>query len=535
MSGELLLGVDIGTSSAKGVLTTTEGKILAQQTLEHDLIVPRPGWAEHDPERTWWGGFVEITRRLLGESEYSGRDVAAVAVSAIGPCVVAVDGRDRATGPGILYGVDTRSTAEIAALERFYGREEIFAIAGSHLSTQSGGPKIMWLKDNAPHVYTSACFFHSAADYIVLRLTGRHVMDAYTASSYAPLFDLAKGTWTDRFATRIVSLERLPEVHWATEVAGEIGSDAAKECGLVAGTPVTVGTVDAVAESVSVGAIKPGDLMCMYGSSIFFILATSTPVPHPAMWGVCHALPGVYGIAAGMSTGGSVTRWFRDELARDLAGGQAFEALAKEASGVAPGSLGLVMLPYFSGERTPINDPQARGVICGLTLAHTRAHLFRAILESVAYGIEHNLAAIQSTGTPISRIVAVGGGAKNELWLQIVSDVSGLPQQVPKQTIGAAYGDAFLAGLAAGLIPSVDTLHDSWVVPGRTIESNVEAGSLYREYVALYHRLYSETSKTQHELAGLSARESARGLSDSDASIERKPLGVHEGGAFNGF
>ncbi|HEX8918525.1 MAG TPA: FGGY family carbohydrate kinase, partial [Chloroflexota bacterium] len=418
---QLLMGVDIGTYSSKGVLTTPEGEILAQHTIEHGLIIPRPGWAEHDPEGTWWGEFTAISRALLAGGRWSSQDVAAVAISAIGPCLLPVDRQGKARFSGILYGIDTRSVQEIDDLNTLYGSDALFSLGGSVLSSQAVGPKILWLKRNEPEVYGDTAFFHSASDYIVLRLTGNHVMDAYTASLYNPLFDLTASDWTDRYASEIVSLERLPPVKWATDIAGTVTAEAAEETRLRPGTPVTVGTVDAVAEAVSVGAIRPGDMMGMYGTTAFFILAAERPVTHPAMWAVCHAFPNLYGVAAGMATTGALTRWFRDTFARELVTGEdgdrAYTALAQEAAAAPPGSRGLVILPYFSGERTPINDPQARGVICGLTLAHDRGHVYRAVLEGTAYGIAHNLKAMREAGGEPRRLVAVGGGAKNPVWL----------------------------------------------------------------------------------------------------------------------
>jgi xylulokinase len=525
----LLMGIDVGTYSSKGVLTTLEGRIVAQRTIEHGMDIPQPGWAEQDAEKIWWGELAAISRGLLETSGHRGADVGAVATSAIGPCLLPVDGDGQALRPGILYGIDTRATREIADLNERYGAEAMYARGGSMLTTQAVGPKILWLRRLDPDVYSSAAYFHSASDYIVLRLTGEHVMDAYTASLYNPLFNLTASfnpgradprsvgttcvrpppprtsgalSWTDEFADEIVDIGRLPRVKWATEIAGEVTAEAARETGLAPGTPVAVGTVDAVAEAVSVGAIYAGDLMCMYGTTAFFILAARRPTTDPTMWAVCHAMPGVYGLAAGMATTGALTRWFRDNFARELReGGDAYGELAREAGAVPAGSLGLIVLPYFSGERTPINDPEARGVICGLTLAHTRAHVYRAVLEGTAYGIAHNLEAMRAAGAEAKRIVAVGGGAKNPLWLQIVSDVSGLAQQVPAQTIGASYGDAFIAGYASGLIPSLDALDSGWVQIERAVVPDASAHELYKEYFALYRRLYEETAEVQHALA----------------------------------
>jgi xylulokinase len=512
MSAELLMGVDIGTYSSKGVLTSVEGEIVAQHTIEHEMMIPRPGWAEHDPDATWWAEFAAISLALLTKSGRHGRDIAAVGISAIGPCLVPVDEHDRALRAGILYGIDTRASGEIDYLNDLYGSDVLEDFGGSRLTTQAVGPKILWLRRNEPEAYRAARYFHSASDYIVLRLTGRHVMDTYTASLYSPLFDIRQGCWSDRFAAEIASPEQLPEVRWPSEIAGEVQSGASEETGLLPGTPVTVGTVDAVAEAVSVGAIQPGDLMCMYGSTNFFLLASDHIVSQPSMWSVYHALPGLYAVAAGMATTGALTRWFLDELARDLPagdGGSAYATLAAEAATVPPGSLGLVVLPYFSGERTPINDPSARGMICGLTLAHHRGHVYRAVLESVGYGIAHNLQSMREAGATPTRMVAVGGGTRNPLWLQIVSDISGVPQQVPAQTVGASYGDAFLAGLATGRIPSVEAL-GQWVTINRTLEPDMRSHELYAEYFQIYQRLYQNTVGEQHALARLATQTPAR-------------------------
>jgi len=523
MAGQLLMGIDIGTSSSKGVVTTPDGQVLARQTMEHGISIPQPGWAEHDPDRLWWHEFCTIARALLEGTRYRAADVGGVAVSAIGPCMLPVGSDGAPLRPAILYGIDTRSGQEIVDLNVRYGEDTLYRAGGSVLSSQAIGPKIMWLRRHEPEIYRAAATFHSASDFIVFRLTGEQVMDAYTASLYNPLFSFDAQSWTPTYAEEIVDLARLPPVHHATEIAGEVTAAAAADTGLAPGTPVTVGTVDAVAEAVSVGAIHPGDLMCMYGTTTFFILATDRPAPHPAMWSVCHALPGLFGMAAGMATTGALTRWFRDLFARELLAvgpDNAYAALAREAANAPPGSRGLLVLPYFSGERTPINDPNARGVMCGLTLAHDRGHVFRALLEGTAYGIAHNLEVMRESGGKAKRIIAVGGGTKNPLWLQIVSHVSGVIQQVPKQTIGASYGDAFLAGLATGIIPSLDALDTDWVQIASTIDPDPAMRTVYQPYYELFHQLRRDTENDQHALAALQAVDGMhRSASEPDGPV----------------
>lgn len=510
MSGNLLLGVDIGTYSAKGVLCTPAGEVLAQATIEHDLSLPRPGWAEHDPDAVWWGEFVGLTRLLLGD-RFRGEDIAGVAVSAIGACLLPVDADGSALRAGILYGIDTRASEEIALLNAQFGEDAMFDLAGMALTSQAIGPKILWLKRHEPEVYAAARWFYTASSFIVQKLTGEAVIDVHSASYYNPLFDLRNLTWEARFAEPIVELERLPRLLWPTEIAGTVTESAARETGLRPGTPVTAGTVDAAAEAISVGVVAPGDMMVMYGTTMFFIHVTAEPVPDPRMWSTAYALPGLYSIDGGMSTTGALTRWFRDtlgavELAAEAAGGvNAYAALAAAAASVPPGAEGLICLPYFAGERTPLNDPDARGVYAGLTLTHTKAHLYRASLEATAFGVRHNLETMAAMGAPPRRLVAVGGGAKNPLWLQIVSDVSGIPQDVPERTIGASFGDAFLAGLATGLVPDLTALQREWVTLAMQLEPDPAVKPVYDEYYAVYRDLYEAAKPQLHALARLGA------------------------------
>ena len=510
MAGELLLGVDIGTYSSKGVLCAPDGEVLTEATIEHGLSLPRPGWAEHDPEVIWWGELVGLTRMLLGE-RFRGEDVGGVAVSAIGACVLPVDAQGRPLRQGILYGIDTRASEEIAWLNDRFGEEPMFDLCGMALTSQAIGPKILWMQRREPVVYEAARMFLASSSYMVYRLTGRYVMDYHTASYYNPLFDLRNRRWDERFAEPIVALDRLPELLWADRVAGEVTPAAAAATGLKAGTPVTAGTIDAAAEAVSVGVVGPGDMMVMYGTTMFFIHVTTEPVPDARMWSTAFALPGRYSIEGGMSTTGALTRWFRDtlggeEMAAETAGGpNAYAALAATAAAIAPGSDGLLCLPYFAGERTPINDPDARGVYAGLTLSHTKGHLYRASLEGTAYGVRHNLETMAAMGAPPQRLVAVGGGAKNPLWMQIVSDVSGLPQDVPERTIGASYGDAFLAGLATGLVSGQDALQRDWVTLAMRQQPNPDVRPVYDAYYRVYRDLYESAKGELHALARLGA------------------------------
>lgn len=487
---ELLLGVDVGTYSTKGVLVTPEGEVLASHTVQHKMDIPQAGWAEQDADKVWWADVVAICKTLLDGSPYSGDDVAGVALSAIGPCMLPLDKDGKPLRPGILYGVDTRASAEIDILNERIGADEIYVFSGMTLSSQAAGPKILWMKRNEPDLWVQVDHITTASSYLIYRLTGEKVMDRHTAAHYMPLVDIKTLEWSDRFAEHITDLDKLPRMGWSDEKAGEVSASGAAETGLKPGTPVAVSAVDALSEGISVGVAQPGDLMIMYGSTAFFILVLDKPAPDHRMWTVGGAFQGQYNLAAGMATTGSLTRWFRDELARDLPEDSAYDTLFDRAAEIPAGADGLLVLPYFSGERTPINDPHASGGILGLTLAHTRDHLYRATLEGVAYGIRHNMETFQAIGAPIKRVIAVGGGTKTPIWLQIVSDISGMNQTVPDLTIGASYGDAFLAGIAAGMLKPDDITQ--WVKGGREIVPDDDAHQryepLYQDYLAFYQQ-----------------------------------------------
>ncbi|WP_019586193.1 FGGY-family carbohydrate kinase [Deinococcus apachensis] len=498
----LLLGIDIGTYSSKGVLATPDGELLRTHVVPHGLDLPHPGWAEQDPDGVWWHDVIAICRALLDGEPYTGADVAALAVSAIGPCLVPLDAGGRPLRPGILYGIDTRATEEIQLLEDRYGAERIFRDAGMNLSSQAVGPKILWMQRHEPDLWARTARVTTASSYVTFRLTGEHVMDRHTASYFIPLFDARTQEWTDAFG--FLDLGMLPRLGWSDELAGTVTPEAAMQTGLRAGTPVAVGAVDALSEAISVGAVESGDLMLMYGTTAFFILVGQELTPHPSLWNVSGAYDGQRNIAAGMATTGALTQWLRTTLLPEVSEEEAFARLFEEAAAVPAGSDGLLLLPYFSGERTPIQDPQARGVLAGLNLTHTRGHLFRAALEGIGLGIRHNLEAFRELGAPIQRIVAVGGGTRSREWLQIVSDITGVPQLLPTVTIGASYGDAFLAGLVGGAVRRDDI--QRWNPPRETIAPNPGVRPIYDARFGEYRALYDQTRDIVHHLAGAAGR-----------------------------
>ena len=492
MSAPLLLGIDIGTASSKGVLARPDGTIVATAQREHDLLIPAPGWAEHDAEEAWWGDFLRLCAELVPSAD---GEIAGVCVSGIGPCLLAADRLGNPRRRAILYGIDTRASAEVAELATRFG-EDVIRRCGSPLTSQSVGPKLLWVRRHEPEVWAGTRRMFMAGSLIVFRLTGEYVLDHHSASQCGPLYELEREAWIAEWASEVAPGLELPRLLWPSEIAGRVGAEAAAATGIPAGTPVATGTIDAWAEALSAGVREPGQVMLMYGTTMFMVAPVAGPRPDPRLWLTAWLFPGTRSVAGGMATSGALTAWLRD-----LMGGPSFAQLTAEAAAVPPGARGLVILPYFSGERTPLFDAMARGVVCGLTLAHGRGDLYRAALEATAFGVRHNLETMAEAGIDASELVAVGGGTQGSLWTQIVSDVIGLPQRVPAITLGASYGDALLAAMMSGLVPP----DARWDTTAAVVQPDRSRRDLYDGLYGIYRSLYPATKDAAHRLARLQA------------------------------
>jgi len=485
-----LIGVDMGTGSTKAVLTTPDGQIVATTSRPHSMSLPRPGWAEVDAEAVWWADVVDVCRELVQAAGEG--DIAGVCVSGVGPCLLLCDAGVEPVRPAILYGIDMRATAEIEELTERYGGERILQRGGTPLTTQAVGPKALWVQRHEPRAWARATRWYNSNSFVVARLTGEYVLDHHTASQCDPLYDIRANAWCEDWAQEVMAGLEMPRLAWPSEVVGRVHAAAAEATGLPEDTPVCAGTVDAWAEAFSAGVRRPGDLMLMYGSTMFFVQVLHELRSHAKLWTTAGVEPGTYTLAAGMSTSGSLTAWLQQ-----LTGGVPFAQLVSEAAATPPGAAGLVVLPYFAGERTPIFDAKARGVIAGLSLRHDRGHLFRAVYEGIACGIRQILEFLDGAAGPALRISAVGGGTQGGLWTQIVSDVTGREQLVPAQTIGASYGDALLAGIGAGLLDA----STDWARAGSVITPEQSRRSLYDDLYGTYVELYPATRELVHGLA----------------------------------
>ena len=491
------LGIDIGTFETKGVLVDAAGVVIATARHRHEMIVPQPGWAEHRPLEDWWGDFVKVTKELIANAGCASEQIKAIACSAIGPCMLPVDANDAPLMNGVLYGVDTRAIAQVEALTARIGEDLILERCGNALTSQSVGPKILWLKEKRPDLYAKTAKILTSTSFLVQRLTGEYVIDHYTAANFSPIYDVGTQDWCFDLGPEIATPEMLPRLLWSSEIAGYVTKEAAEATGLAIGTPVTAGTIDAAAEALSVGVESPGDMMMMYGSTIFIITLTQDRVRDGRLWYAPWLFPGQHASMAGLATSGTLTHWFRDQFARDLPRERPLLRSRQRQTKFRQVLKGCCscLTSLASAHLSMIHKPRAR--FFGLNLTHTRGNMYRALIEGIAFGTAHVVETYRKAGVGLDRILAVGGGTKNLLWMQAISDTSQVDQFVCEKTVGASYGDAFLARVALGEAELADIGH--W----NPIATQITAAQdpAYEKNYALFRRLYEQTKDIAKELS----------------------------------
>ena len=471
-----LLGLDIGTSATKGVVIDPGGTVVAQAERPADLRSPHPGWAEEDPAQ-WW----ENVRSLCRELPVA--EVDAVGVSGMVPAVILLDERGLPLRPSIQQN-DARAATEVAGL-RAALPGDVLVRTGSPVTQQSVGPTAMWLARHEPDVWRAARTLLGSYDYVAYRLTGAAAVERNWALE-SGLFDLATGDWAaDLCAAAGIDPGLLPFPRHADEVVGEVTAAATAATGLRAGTPVVAGSADHVASAFAAGMVHAGDLLVKLGSAGDILMVSDEPLVDPRLYLDYHLVPGKFLPNGCMAASGSFIRWFQHALAD----GTPLDRLDAEAEGAGPGAGGVVALPYLLGEKTPINDPEARGAFVGLRLDHERGHLFRAVLEATAYGFRHHLDVFAELGRRPTRIRVTNGGARSRLWKQVVADVLGEPLEVLADGAGSELGAAFAAGKGIGVFEDWDEI-ERFVHAGDTVESDPTAGHVYRDGYAAYRALY---------------------------------------------
>jgi len=506
MGNTYFMGIDIGTTESKGVLIDENCKLVQVEVTTHDIENPKPNYFEHDAEAVWWGDFCKLSKALLENSGIPNSTVKGVGVSALSADVVPVDENCTPLRKAILYGIDARATAEMDYLTEYYGEERVKELVGHPLCSSDCMPKILWLKNNEPDIHENAYKFLTASSYLTAKLTGEYVIDRYLAvSSFGPGYNTDLSINQELTEELYCRADQLAGGRETTDIVGTVTARAAAQTGLLEGTPVVTGTDDSGAEAISTGVLEPGDLMVQLGSTCYIIYCADKLITDDRIWSEDFLIPGTYCMDGGTNAAGALTKWIRDTMFTDLkeaelnGGENAYAAMAKLAKNIPVGSDGIITLPYFSGERTPINDSRARGTFFGLLLHHTRDHMYRSVLEGVGYSIAQHVDIFEENGFEIKNFMCVGGGAKNEEWLQIIADITGHTVKTSAVAIGASYGDAMIAAIGAGHISGYAALAD-YIKPGLVVKPNMENHILYQPFKQCYNHLYRQTRDIMHTL-----------------------------------
>jgi xylulokinase len=484
-----VIGIDASTTATKAVLVDEAGTVRGIGAAEYGFSVPRPLWSEQEP-RLWWDGTVAAIRSVLASTGVRGAEVAAIGLTGQMHGAVILDASDAVLRPAILWN-DQRTGAECDVIRRAVGPERLIAITGNDALTGFTAPKLVWVRDHEPEVWRRIAHVLLPKDYVRLRLTGDYAVDKADGAGTL-LFDLAARDWSAEMLDALdIDPAWLPRTWEGPEITGLVSTSAAEATGLRAGTPVVAGGGDQAANAVGVGVIGVGTMALSLGTSGVIFAATDRPIfePRGRVHAFCHAVPGRWHFMSVMLSAAGSLRWFRDALAP----GVEFADLVEPAGQVPAGSDGLWFLPYLSGERSPYPDPTARGAFVGLTLAHDRRHLTRAVLEGVAFGLRDGLDLMIEAGMPApAQIRASGGGTVSPLWRQILADVLGAEIAAVNTSEGAAYGAGLLAAVGAGWYVSVEDATTALVTatpaatPGPDVSRYAAAHAIYRElYPAL--------------------------------------------------
>jgi xylulokinase len=450
------LGLDIGTSGVKAVLVAPHGPVKAEATQAHPLSTPKPGWAEQDPH-DWWRASLAAISKVLSKAKIHASDVAALGLSGQMHSSVFLDAKGKVIRPALLW-CDGRTTPQCQAITRKVGEGRLKAWVGNPALEGFTLPKVLWLKENEPSAFKRLAKVVLAKDYIRYCLTGELMSEPSDASATL-MYDVAKRRWSDEMMKAVgLSMSLLPGLGGSAEILGRLSSAAAKATGLAQGTPVAGGGADNACGAVGVGLLAPGDAVVSWGTSGTVLAPTLKPKADSGLrvHSFCHAVPDTWYAMGVMLTAGGAFAWHRENWARELAAKpDANLLLNAEAAKIAPGSEGLSFLPYLQGERSPHRDASARGALVGLSLAHSRAHVSRAVMEGICFGLRDSLEILKSMGLPLKQCLLTGGGAKSPLLRRMQADIYGLPVRRVNREEGPAYGAALLGAVAAGAFKSV--------------------------------------------------------------------------------
>jgi len=506
------MGIDIGTGGTRAVVVRADGHVAGAATGEHQpMRLPKPGWAEQDPE-DWWQATLRAVRGALEKAQVKGSDIAAIGLTGQMHGVVLLDKAHTVLRPALLW-CDQRSQTQCDWITSQVGSDRLIQLVSNPALTGFSAPKLIWVRDHEPHIFDRAAHFLLPKDFVRFRMTGEFATDVSDASGTL-LFDVSKRCWSREMLSSLqIDPELLPHALESTEITGQITHETALVTGLTPGTPVVAGGGDQAASAVGSGIVSPGLTSATLGTSGVIFAYTEKPTldPRGRIHTFCHAVPGKWHVMGVTQGAGLSLRWFRDHFGVNetwygaATRVDAYDLIAREAEKIPEGSDGLLFLPYLMGERTPLLDPQARGMWFGLTAAHTRGHLIRSILEGVAFSLRDSLEIFRELEIPLEEIRAAGGGSRSFLWRQIQADIYGKPLVTLRTTEGSAYGAALLAGVGVKVYGTVLESARKAIQVRERLLPRAESVALYDRQYQVYRNLYPAVQPLVHQLAAIHA------------------------------
>ena len=504
-----ILAHDLGTTGNKATLYDRDGRLVGSVVCSYETEYQHTGWAEQNPE-DWWLAVCRSTRELLQKTQVSKNDIACITFSGQMMGAVALDKDARPLRNAIIW-ADQRSLQQENWISEKVSFEDVYQITGHRLSASYSLAKILWIRDHQPDIYQAAYKFVHAKDSIVARLTGAFVTDPSDASSMN-LYDLKSGQWSGKILDAVeLSPEKLPEIHQSIDVVGAVKQDIADEVGVAAGTPVVIGGGDGACAAAGAGVIREGSAYNYIGSSSWIALSTPAPVydPNYRTFTFGHVIPHMVMPTGTMQAAGASYQWTRDQLAlaemqvAQALGISPYEVINSEIERIPAGADGLVYLPYLMGERSPRWNPHARGAFVGLTIRHTRPHMFRAVLEGITMNLRVILDAFRNQGTHIDAMRIIGGGARGHVWNQIMADIYGIP--VHRLSIleeATSMGAALVGGVGVGLYPDFSMIETMNEV-AEVVSPKPEAQAAYEQIYPIFNAAYEALVPVYDQIAKL--------------------------------
>ena len=505
-----LLGTDIGTSGTKTILMDTDGNLIAQDLQEYDVLTPKPLWAEQWPD-VWLEATKASIKNTVQKAGLPAEKIRGIAISGLyGGSGIPLDENMEPVRPCMIW-MDRRAEAESNWVLEHIGKEKLLEITHNGADPYYGYTKILWMKNNEPENWHKTKLFLPPNDYVIFKLTGEVAIDYSSAGNIGGIFDMNNRTWSKEMMDAMgIPTSLMPEkIVESTDIVGGLTKAAAAELGLSEGMPVIASGIDCGAANIGLGVLESGIYAAAIGTSMCAALISDKPVKGKDLivWPYLYDAKRLSYYFAGGATAGAIVKWFcqtmcQYELEVEKEGGKnAYDVLNEQAANISVGSDGLIVLPYFMGERSPIWDSDAKGTIVGLSLAHTKAHIYRAFLEAVAFSLRD---AMEATGEDLGEYILLAGGVtKSKLWRQIFADVTGYPVVCPIHDVEANMGDVMLAGIGTGLLSYEEV--KKWQVLDEKIMPNKENHQKYNEFYQVYKSIYKHLKTDMKTLTKISA------------------------------